>query len=287
MKIRSVLFNSFLVSLYVLCSTFSVFAQEDDSRAKKQVGWRYAKADFVVIYGNKSFAPDTANKFLLTDQYYFKINQEESYLDPKSKQKYVMIILPKNEPLIKIGRGMKARRMVLVPKNCELHAIEDSTLGQFYWLPVDDDSKILEADFEEEYSFSRYSLGALSLPFKLRFDYKSSKIEVSGESTVGISGSIDLCHNRDFGERVSLVFAAGVTTINPNSIFNEDDEAKLKNVPGLTFCGGLVARINRAQIGMFYGYDLADEDWHFDRKPWLSFGVGFAFLNPPNAGKGN
>ena len=54
-------------------------------------------------------------------------------------------------------------------------------------------------------------------------------------------------------------------------------------VPGFTFGSGLIFQINQYEFGLVGGWDFgtgsAGSDWIYNEKPWVSFAIGYSFLN--------
>ncbi len=278
METKGVLFRRIFVSLLLVFTALVVFAQ-DSGNAKKHVGWRYTKSGGTLIYGDAIGAPDTTDVFVLTDRYFVVITGVKISKWGKS---YRLIVLPGRE----LDHEKRAKEGGSNSTNSKSREPNKFDFGRAFWIEVPNVEHVLENDFKKAYLYSRFSIGALAVPFKYRFDYSSRNAQIAGEASLGLSVSFDLYRDSGFEERFSLIFSAGLTTINPNSAFDDSIIEKTKNIPGFTFCGGLVGRIKNTELGILYGYDFADKDWVFDRKPWVSLAVGFSFYNPEKE-KGN
>jgi hypothetical protein len=116
--------------------------------------------------------------------------------------------------------------------------------------------------------------GTLAVPFKIRLNPTEL---VAGGAVGGYAGNRFRERNGSYG--VGLVFAS-LTSVAVN------DTSKNAEVPhsplGVAVGVGLVYAVAREfQLGLILGYDLFQkpEGTNYKNKPWLSFSVGYAFLN--------
>jgi hypothetical protein len=286
-------FNPILRTLG-LC-LFMAFAMACQSQAqnenaeKIEIGIRLNKAEVVTVYGGKpgteGTEPDLNNPFTLHSDYYIIQSQDTFPKEPDTQEeRYVMIYLPGPAPT----NDQVQKMSVAVCAPGQHRGLTSLDWNQTFWIKVKElDKNPKSYRFAPEYRYSRWSVGVLAVPFKYRFASNGLKRQFGAESSLGLSVSYDLKRSRDFDERFSAIFGAGFTAINPNSAFAEDSTTKLKNIPGFSVAVGFVGYIKKVQIGAICGFDFADSDWAFDGKPWLALSVGYAFVTPQAAGKGN
>jgi hypothetical protein len=273
-----------LVLLFALASVNHLWAQDGEAE-KIGIGIRLIAEEVVTVYGDKGHEPNFDQPYILHSDFYVRTSKDK-YIEPSvpSKGTFVLIYLP--GPPIADSQRMKFTDGACPPN--QQRGLAPLDFNHIFWI----DEKELDKNsdsyrFAPEFRFSRWSVGVLSVPFKYRFASKGQKRQFGAESTLGLSVSYDIERSRDFDQRFSAIFGAGFTAINPNSAFADDSTAKAKNIPGFSVSGGFVGYIKKVQIGAICGFDFADSDWAFDGKPWLALSVGYAFVTPQSAGKGN
>jgi hypothetical protein len=118
-----------------------------------------------------------------------------------------------------------------------------------------------------------FNVVGLVVPFKYRL---GSDPSLSPSSTIGPSAA----YTYSIGVNTQFTFAlfGGVAAI-PLSSINSD---KVDNRFGLSYGMSLVLNVyGNFQLGAVYGFDLVDKsiNWQYNNKPWVSFGIGYKFLN--------
>lgn len=287
-------------------------AQSPDGETKS-VGYRLKAANKVVtVYQDYSNQPNPFAIFSLESKYYFKIEGltvTSCKEGPLKGKKYAQIFLPGKEAQSRAEHGIEfaedsketVKHQSAKGKSCDLvdfplvnltkSGITDSLLNINYWIAVEDLYENTEES--EEYSDddlsksiveanirSRFFSSVLAVPFKYRFSFKNSNSSFSGESSIGAAVGWTFARDYDFDNRAWLTLAGGITTINPNTPFDDANSEKENNIPGATACLGIGANIKDVQAGFVFGYDFADATWEFHAKPWVAFSVGFAFWKP-------
>jgi hypothetical protein len=311
-----------ITRMALLCLLFStnygckLFAQ-DEGPEKKQIGYRLETANAVTIYADYSGSPNFGDRYSLTNKYFIVVNGDTLRNDGVLYTK-ISIPGPVNpnaqvQARTKIAQDERSTKKIndgrSAPAYSEETVVCESAFNRVFWIKTEDlpvsehpKNKVLNAGTSSnigsppstksklwlnEFRYSRWSVGALSVPFKYRFSYKDTVRQLAGESSVGLCLTWDFFRSRSFDERFSIIASAGLTSINPNSVFDDSSATKKKNTPGASICLGVVGTVNKIQFGLIYGYDLADKDWVFDKKPWAAISIGYAFITPRIAGKGN
>jgi hypothetical protein len=140
-------------------------------------------------------------------------------------------------------------------------------VGEKYWMPA-----------EKNQSYYRrlkngVDIGALTLPFKLRF----SPSQISPNASIG-----PYCGYKTalgYNWYASFLGTLGLAGISLNDVNAKDVE----NVIGLTYGAGCIFNYKgKFQLGLVIGSDLIGGDkgknWTYENKPWLSLAAGFTFL---------
>jgi hypothetical protein len=161
-------------------------------------------------------------------------------------------------------------------------------IGKIVAIPKEDFEKLSFRHYFKRQPF--FTGGALTLPFKLRRSqedvFRSLTTDVSLGPYIGLKTRIF----RASDISVTFPIAVGVTLITLNEYNtripdNNPDTQKISNTinSGLSIGTGLVMHIESYEIGAIVGYDWATghkgQYWIYDHKPWLSFSIGYSFLN--------
>lgn len=177
------------------------------------------------------------------------------------------------------------------PKEALPVNLSGDQLGKRYWIAHKDlaendalSTAIQDKDIDPEvfaraYRYSPFFSSFLAVPFKYRFSTDGSKLSaITAETSIGPCIGFKVRGSRYFDQNLVAFVSAGLTLLNPNTIY--DDPAKAKPTQaGLYTCGGIGGNINRTQFGIVFGYDFAEKSWTYHSRPWLAFSIGFAFLN--------
>lgn len=135
--------------------------------------------------------------------------------------------------------------------------------------------KIAKSNFDADYYklVSGASFGLLTLPFKLRTDDGT----MGADTTIGPFAGWN--QRWLFGLHSVIVGAFGVSMIATQDVNSTSPD----NKAGITGAVGLTIPIEKDfQVGLFTGVDhiggATGKNWGHDDKLWISFGVGYAFL---------
>ncbi len=150
---------------------------------------------------------------------------------------------------------------------------------------------INRADFEsrceEKIPKNQFTLGAMTLPIKMRFGQKDnngtnkSYSSFTGNLSLGLSFGLKHNYNKSFainyltGFSLSSIPVSAETT--DSFVTNETNQA------AVTWHLGVLAEINNFQVGVFTGIDYLsgkiNKEWVYKNRPWLGVGIGFSFFN--------
>jgi hypothetical protein len=127
--------------------------------------------------------------------------------------------------------------------------------------------------------------GILTLPFKFRKKIGQTPSSMTTDVTLGsyIGLRKRLAKKSDFFLTVPVTL--GLTFINVSSNNTSPVNPTQDNaiVPGFTFGCGLVFQIDKFEFGLITGWDFgtgkAGTDWIYNKKNWVSFAIGYSFLN--------
>lgn len=151
--------------------------------------------------------------------------------------------------------------------------------------------RILRVNFgsccEERLQKNQFSLGALTLPIKMRFNHKNDDGTHKSHSsfTGNVSAGLSIGWKRNWPKRVSLSVLGGFSLSSiPVSPETTNDFVKSEtNQAAVTWHLGVFTAIDNFQIGVFTGIDYLsgqiNQEWVYRRRPWLGIGIGFSFFN--------
>lgn len=124
--------------------------------------------------------------------------------------------------------------------------------------------------------FKGYSVQAYTVPFRLRgigsdnFDFESS-LSLQGNFVVGWGR---LKSQRSF---IDFSLGIGLTKVELNNLNSNVVDNRSSGALTISF-GGVFKPIEKANIGVFLGWDLLgasdrDVDWIYNSKPWIGIGI--------------
>jgi hypothetical protein len=185
-------------------------------------------------------------------------------------------------------------------ENESLNAQRETSEALFYEIP-DDHTAI--------FKFTEYSINAITIPLKYRFQTKRNALTTSDENITEINttseefstsvnlslfggyswGKTKFTHRKEIGNRIKTVkntigaflgsSAVELKSINTN-ITLAQQQVDLEGTIGTVSIGiGFVKSWNKISIGIFSGIDKGvgriSKSWVYDGRPWIGFGVGY------------
>ncbi|NTS41925.1 hypothetical protein HRG84_13495 [Flavisolibacter sp. BT320] len=144
-----------------------------------------------------------------------------------------------------------------------------------------------DAKCEERQPKNQFSLGAMTLPIKVRFGEKDKNGEnksyssFTGNISLGLSFGLKHNYTRRFAVNYLAGFSLSAIPVSSETtkgfIENETNQA------AVTWHAGVLTEIDNFQIGIFTGIDYLSgkiqKEWVYRNKPWLGVGIGFSFFN--------
>ncbi|TNE60006.1 MAG: hypothetical protein EP344_08070 [Bacteroidetes bacterium] len=126
--------------------------------------------------------------------------------------------------------------------------------------------------------------GQLTLPFKIRPKAETNSFRLTTDVTVGAFIGLTRRLSTEKDHALIIPMAAGLTFVNINDSNTSLDRSLVEAevVPGLTWSTGIILQLEQYSLGLMFGKDYASEigsEWHYHRKMWWSFGIGFAFFH--------
>ena len=266
--------NLFLGVILALMCSFThqhVSAQAES----KEIGYRPHSSKVAVVYPDRAGVPDTDFPYFISSDVYIKRTLEEITING---EKYVLILLPGNAgdpmPYDQSSRS----------QDWQTRQVNSENYGRGFWILesyFSNDGKYKDF-FRKQYIRSRWVAGFLTVPFKYRFSYKTSASLFTPEATLGPSLGWKFWRSSQFSNSAGIVGAAGLTLINPNYAFADENEERKDIMAGATACIGINLHIGKTQLGLLYGHDWASDTWEFHGQPWVSFAIGFNFWSNEN-----
>lgn len=127
--------------------------------------------------------------------------------------------------------------------------------------------------------------GAAIIPIKVRFNSFDFSKDVTLGTTIGASWRISK-YSEHF---VNLLAGFGITSVSLDSTSTNGQIKLPSDRSALTPSLGLVFDFNGVQAGIFSGIDMISykeqTQWMYNRKPWLSIGLGYTILSKQAAVK--
>ncbi len=237
-----------------------------------KIGYRLKDASSSIVVNLATDVTTLGINYTLNNNVYFNIVKDVSIVS--NNKKYYLINIP--------GKKSNSNNNAnLAPVSLKI--IGNDEFGMSFWIPAEniDAGKINEI-FNVEYSISRVSVSVLSVPFKYRFGENGIN-EFTTDGTIGTSIGFKIYNNRLFDYGLSLNIGGGITTFN-RTIIDKNDNTKTtkQNIAGFSLVPALVFNVGKVQMGLAFGWDFSDVEpkWDYNAKPWLSFSVGYSFLEP-------
>lgn len=124
------------------------------------------------------------------------------------------------------------------------------------------------------------SFGTALLPIKLRFN----QFDYSKDFTIGPTIGSKWRASRYNENYINLLFGIGITSVTLDSATTQGTILKTSDRSAITPSVGLLFEFeNNVQFGIFVGWDLLSSkeqtNWVYDKKPWLSVGLGYSIFN--------
>ena len=150
---------------------------------------------------------------------------------------------------------------------------------------------ISRADFEsrceDKMPKNQFTLGAMTLPIKMRFGQKdnngTNKSYTSFTGNLSLGLSFGLKHNYNNSFAINYLTGFSLSSIPVSSETTNDFIANETNQAAVTWHLGVLAEINNFQVGVFTGIDYLsgkiNKEWVYKNRPWLGVGIGFSFFN--------
>ena len=195
--------------------------------------------------------------------------------------------LPPLAPIAPSGDGQSAIVYINTPKNLA-SASKCYPISKYQSFTV----KKHEIEPYNSVIVNQVVLGAMVVPFKFRPATVSNgagyRRQISGDLSVGAfagyrfqsKGSL----NKHFTTLGCFLGPSMVNYVNKSSQANSPNNGGYPDITvAFTAAVGLMQEINGFQVGILYGADRATgkyvADWQYDKKGWVSIGLGYNFLN--------
>ena len=274
--------------LFIFSLSLKSIAQPSTDELLSKV-WQFKMATSIVETDRLGNAVDPPNSDIAERDYQFRVINitEEGNLVIRFLHWNATTIAKKREPpdskvTNRDPNSLNSRFRLKDSQNANSSGNKEKNLRYF---------RISRADFdircEEKLPPNQFSVGATTLPIKVRFGEKNqdgtnkSYTTFSGNISVGMSFGLKHNYNKTFainylgGFSLSSIPVSAETT---NSYVDEET-----NQAALTWHLGILAEINNFQIGVFTGIDYLsgkiNKEWIYKDKPWLGVGIGFSFFN--------
>jgi hypothetical protein len=126
-------------------------------------------------------------------------------------------------------------------------------------------------------------VGAMTFPFKFRFDKDDGMFFTKDISLTGLGGvkyNVRKVNDLSF----SFYTGIGLTSVALNARNTDSTILNTTNRAGASIPIGVLMQWKVLQIGVSMGFDFLSsetrDNWKFHGKPWLSFGIGISIFNP-------
>jgi hypothetical protein len=129
-----------------------------------------------------------------------------------------------------------------------------------------------------------FTLGLVTMPLKLRL---GKNFDFQGSFSLGTTAGAKFRLSEFSPNYINLLFGASISTVSLDS-FNTGGRVPgqpLTNIATFSPSLGIVFEFGRSQAGVFYGWDFLSKStqnkyqWIYNRKPWISIGLGFSIFN--------
>ncbi len=161
---------------------------------------------------------------------------------------------------------------------------DSQTVARYYLISRGDlDSNCIKV-YSRSWKSSRFTLGLVTMPLKLRLGKDFSfHGNLSLGTTAGIKKRLSP-YNPNF---INFLFGASIGTVDLDSFNTKGAVAgqPLNNMAVFSPSLGIVFEFGKAQAGVFYGWDFLTKanqvkyGWIYNKKPWISVGFGFSIFN--------
>lgn len=130
------------------------------------------------------------------------------------------------------------------------------------------------------------ALGVINYPLKIRF--QKGNADFTGAFNLGLAANYTFPASTDQMNRWSLLFGSSLTNVNlTGSSVSQNSETleDRSDVTAYSFAGGVMVERNKAQIGLFYGFDFLGKQnkdfygWRYQGKPWISIGFSYSLFS--------
>ena len=158
--------------------------------------------------------------------------------------------------------------------------------------------KITKADFESNAipyfnaGFKKgswdWSSGIVVLPLKAR---KSPEFSYSKDFTLGLSGGAKVRISHTNPTYINFLYNIGISSVGIDSLSSKGKIKQPSDRAALTNAFGIVFENHSYQFGFFYGFDrlsandFKNSQWIYNRKPWVSIGIGYQIFSKDNKSK--
>lgn len=133
-----------------------------------------------------------------------------------------------------------------------------------------------------------WSSGIVVLPLKAR---KSPEFSYSKDFTLGLSGGAKMRISHSNPTYLNFLYNIGISSVGIDSLSSKGKVKQPSDRAALTNAFGIVLENHSFQFGIFYGFDrLSSNDykntqWIYNRKPWISIGIGYQIFSKDNKSK--
>lgn len=128
-----------------------------------------------------------------------------------------------------------------------------------------------------------FASGQLTVPFKLRGATAGQNFTMTTDVTLGAYVGIRKRISKRQNYFITLPVVLGLTYINVNDNSTSTSSSATSGVyPGWTVATGLIFQLGKFNMGFVTGWDYASQvgkSWIYQGKNWVSFGLGYSFLN--------
>lgn len=260
----------FFFLLVFIIPYMSTFCQDSESEI---IGYTTKSGISLTLYGVNKRADGTSEPILI-EQYSFK-GPQYFVLDANSVVefngvKYLKINVP--------GRSSSTtsqdyKSLVSAPGVVNgIPNIDSKLWGSTFFVRKDD----FDSGVEKVERGSRWFVSGIAVPFKIVFPKRGIASIING-GTLGGSFGVRLGKPNPWGNSISVIAHAGLSTFTSAGL--QDQKNETNTYAGFSAGIGLVGQINKVQLGVVGGYDLGNDKYIHNERPWISIGIGFAFLN--------
>ncbi len=148
--------------------------------------------------------------------------------------------------------------------------------------------------YETGWKSQRLTIGATTLPFKLRLHNFDFAKDLNIGTVIGVNRRIHPTKNNF----VNYLFNISISVNDIDNLSARNvpaDQLPAKNIASLTLGGGVVWQFGKGQVGLFYGFDFMSHSnwtkyhWVYNKMPWIGIGFGINIFQKDdlNAGPGD